>query len=103
MPENTTNTGTVGLLNESLSEASAGASALNEQAARLLETSDRLSDRLFDAGGLSEEYWDIQSIRLGLEAISSGADLVSAYTHDAEDHAEGLAELVQVVEKLKAT
>ncbi len=99
MPEDTTSTGTMGLLNESLGEVSVRADAMSERAARLLETFDRLADELFDAGGPLN--WDLQDIRLGLEVLSDDADLVRSDAHIAEDHAEDLAELVQMVERLR--
>ncbi len=103
MPENTTSTGTMGLLNESLSEVSAGAYGLGEDATRLLERFDRLTEKLFgDAGPLTSEYWDLMDIRLGLEALSNNANLVRSDADIAEDHAKGLAELVQAVERLRA-
>ncbi len=102
MPENTTSTGTMGLLNESLEDVLAGAYGLSDDATRLLETFERLTERLLgDIGPQDAAFWDVMDMRLGLERLGTDAQSVQTDAHIAENYAKDLTELVQAVERLK--
>lgn len=101
MTENTTNAGAVNILSADLQELSERAGDMRVSAAHLLEKFDRLADELFgDGAGVN---WDVQDVRLQLEALGEEADRLEWSAHSAQDEAADLAELVKVVEKLRTT
>ncbi len=104
MPENTTSTETMGLLDRSLDELATSASGLSVDATLLLERFDRLAEKVLgDVGPQTDEYWLLMDIRLGLERLGTDADHVSLSADFAKQEAEGLTELVKVVERLRAS